>query len=226
MLDPVYSIVFTTAFLGSGHCIGMCGPVVAALSLSRPGRRRGFLFHLVYNAGRITTYVFIGIAAGWIGSLLSETRSFSIASHAILILADIFVILIGLRTGGLFKRLRSIRLEMPGSVQAMTGAVVMLQRLPEVIAAFPIGLVMGFLPCGFLYAIALAAAGRGDALQGGFIMLAFGLGTLPAILLFGSAVHWLSSTMRAELLRWAGFMVVCIGLYNAYRHFVLAGLLQ
>jgi len=48
---------------------------------------------------------------------------------------------------------------------------------------------------------------------------------VPAVLLFGSAVHWLSSSMRTELLRWAGFMVVAIGLYNGYRHLVLTGLL-
>jgi sulfite exporter TauE/SafE len=90
-------------------------------------------------------------------------------------------------------------------------------------AAVPVGLVMGLLPCGFLYAIALAAAGRGSVVEGGLIMLAFGLGTLPAMLLFGSAVHWLSATMRAELLRWAGFMVVFIGCYNLYQHIKLSG---
>lgn len=223
MIDPIYSIVFTTAFLGSGHCIGMCGPVVAALSLAEPRRKHGFFFHLGYNTGRLTTYVFIGILAGWIGSLLSESSSFSLVSNSILILADIFVVLIGLRTTGLINGLQKIRLELPGSIRAMTRTVKKLQQLPSMLAGLPIGLVMGFLPCGFLYAIALAAAGRGSVLQGGLIMLAFGLGTLPAILIFGSAVHWLSSSMRTELLRWAGFMVVAIGLYNGYRHLVLAG---
>ena len=84
---------------------------------------------------------------------------------------------------------------------------------------------MGFLPCGFLYAIALAAAGRGSVVEGGLIMLSFGLGTLPALFLFGSAIHWLSGTMRTELLRWAGFMVIFIGCYNLYQHIKLAGLL-
>lgn len=225
MIDPIYSIVFTTAFLGSGHCIGMCGPLVAALSLSDSECRHGFLFHLFYNIGRLTTYVMIGILAGWVGSLLSESRSFTLASHALLFLADLFVVLIGLRTTGLIRGLENIRLELPGSIRAMTRSVKKLQRLPSVLAGFPIGLIMGFLPCGFLYAIALAAAGRGSVIQGGLIMLAFGIGTFPAVLLFGSAVQWLTSSMRAELLRWAGFMVVTIGLYNGYRHLILAGIL-
>lgn len=223
MIDPIYSIVFSTALLGSGHCIGMCGPIVAALSLSNPGREHGIFFHLLYNCGRIITYVFIGIVAGWVGSLLNTAQTFSMLTQAILILADLFVIAIGLRTSGLFKRLAFIHLEIPGSMKIMTRAVSRLQKLPVIAAAFPIGLVMGFLPCGFLYAIALAAAGRGSPVEGGIIMLAFGLGTLPALFLFGSAIHWLSATMRTELLRWAGFMVVFIGCYNLYQHIRLSG---
>ncbi len=218
MIDPIYSIVFSTAFLGSGHCIGMCGPIVTALSLTRQDRKQVVFFHIFYNAGRLTTYVCIGILAGWVGSLLNKTQTFSLVSQGILILADLFVIAIGLRTTGIFKRLSCIRLELSGPTALMTRAVTRLRQLPTMAAAFPIGLIMGFLPCGFLYAIALAAAGRGSPVTGGLIMLAFGLGTLPALFLFGSAVHLLSTTMRAELLRWAGLMVVFVGGYNLYQH--------
>ena len=103
MIDPIYSIVFSTALLGSGHCIGMCGPIVAALSLAKQGRENGVIFHLFYNIGRLTTYIMIGVIAGWVGSLLNKTQSFTIVSHGILILADLFVIAIGLRTAGIFK---------------------------------------------------------------------------------------------------------------------------
>lgn len=223
MIDPIYSIVFSTALLGSGHCIGMCGPIVAALSLARPGGKHGLLFHLFYNAGRLTTYVFIGIIAGWLGSLLSTSQTFSHVSQGLLLIADLFVIAIGLRTSGMFRWLKFIHLEIPGSVGFMTRVVIHLQTLPAVAAAFPVGLVMGFLPCGFLYAIALAAAGRGDPLAGGLIMLAFGLGTLPALFLFGSAVQWISTALRKELLRWAGLMVVFVGAYNLYQHLLLSG---
>ena len=225
MIDPIYSIVFSTALLGSGHCIGMCGPIVAALSLAKPGREQGLFFNIFYNAGRLTTYICIGIVAGWVGSLLNTTQTFTLVSHGILILADLFVIAIGLKTSGLFTRMAFIHLEFPGSVSILTRSVAKLQKLPATTAAFPVGLIMGFLPCGFLYAIALAAAGRGSVVEGGLIMLSFGLGTLPALFLFGSAIHWLSGTMRTELLRWAGFMVIFIGCYNLYQHIKLFGLL-
>ncbi len=223
MIDPVYSIVLSTAFLGSGHCIGMCGPIVAALSLSPQAKRKGVLFHLCYNTGRITTYVFIGVLAGWLGSLLNKTETFSMVSHSILLLTDVFIIALGLATIGIFERIRIIPLEFPGIIRAMTNSVSRLQKLPVVFSAFPIGLIMGFLPCGFLYAIALAAAGRGSPSKGGLIMLAFGLGTLPALFLFGSAVHWLTTTVRREMLRWAGVLVVCMGCYNLYQHIQLMG---
>lgn len=223
MIDPVYPLVFSTAFLGSGHCLGMCGPIIAALSLGRPHRDQGIAFHVLYNSGRITTYVLIGITAGWLGSLLNTARTFTLLSQVLLVVADLLVIAIGLRTTGMFRKLSFIDLELPGALGIMTRTVARLRSLPPAAAAYPIGLVMGFLPCGFLYAIALAAAGRGNPGEGGLIMLAFGLGTLPALLLFGSAFHWVSVTMRNELLRWAGLMVVFVGGYNLYRHVSLTG---
>ena len=218
MIDPIYSIVLSTAFLGSGHCIGMCGPIVAALSLSGQAKGKGILFHLLYNSGRITTYFFIGMVAGWLGSLLNTTAAFSVVSHILLLLTDLCIIAIGLTTAGVFERFSLLNLEFPGAVRAMTKSIVKLRQLPTVFGAYPIGLIMGFLPCGFLYAIALAAAGRGSPIQGGLIMLAFGLGTLPALFLFGSTIHWLTTRVRQEMLRWAGILMVFMGCYNLYQH--------
>jgi len=219
MIDPIYSLVFSTAFLGSGHCIGMCGPLVAAFSLREPGWKRIFFFHALYNGGRLTTYTIIGICAGWIGSLLNTDHNFSLFSQAVLLLGDSTVILLGLKTSGLWSRFPALSLRVPAITPHITGMISGIRSLPlGRAAAFPIGMTMGFLPCGFLYAIALAAAGRGSAIQGGAIMFAFGLGTIPALFLFGSSVQILSTTMRRELLRWAGVLVVCIGAYNFYVH--------
>ena len=221
MLDPIYSIVFSTAFLGSGHCLGMCGPVVAALSMAR-GRGQGVLFHLLYHAGRLTTYTGIGITAGWVGSILTTGGAFTTVSHGLLLLADLLVIGMGLSTSGLLAHPARGRFEFPGAVGVITGSVSRLRELPGVLAALPLGLLMGFLPCGFLYAIALGAAGRGEPVQGGMIMLAFGLGTLPVLLFFGGAVHWLTRQVRAQMLRWAGVLVVFVGCLNFAKHMQLA----
>lgn len=215
MLDPIYSIVFSTAFLGSGHCLGMCGPVIAALSLARG---RGVAFHLLYHVGRLATYTGIGIAAGWVGSLLTKSGIFPTVAHSLLLMADLLVIGMGLAASGLLSRLGAGRLEFPGVLRALTGVMVRMGRMHGTVMGLPLGLLMGFLPCGFLYAIALAAAGRGEAGQGGMIMLAFGLGTLPSLLFFGGAVHWLTGQARLQMLRWAGLLVVVVGLVNFARH--------
>ena len=77
MTEPLYSMAFTTGLLGSGHCIGMCGGIVAALSISGEGQRGGLLFHILYNLGRILTYTLIGLMVGWLGSAIAYTDAFS-----------------------------------------------------------------------------------------------------------------------------------------------------
>ncbi len=158
MIDPLYSMALVTGLLGSGHCIGMCGGIVAALSLSGEGRRGGASFHLLYNAGRTATYALIGFLVGWLGSAIAFTDAFAGATRIVLVGSDLFVILLGLGTAGLFARLNFMRLEFAGPVQSLTRAVHRLRQLPPALAALPLGLLFGFLPCGFLYAMAITAA--------------------------------------------------------------------
>jgi len=225
MTDPLYSMALLTGFLGSGHCLGMCGGIVAALSLSGPGQAGGMLFHLLYNFGRILTYGLIGLLVGWLGSLMAYTESFADATRLLLVASDLFIIIIGLGTAGAFKHLNFMKLEFGGPVKALTGAVSRLQKLPTALAALPLGLVFGFLPCGFLYAMAITAAQTAASLKGAGVMLSFGLGTVPALFLFGSAAQWLSSRARNWMLRGAGIMVVLMGLINLARHLQLLGIL-
>ena len=103
MVDPIYSMALVTGFLGSGHCIGMCGGIVAALSLSGPGRQGGMLFHLLYSLGRVATYTGIGFLVGWLGSLMAYTESFQSFTRWLLLGSDIFIIALGLATAGAFS---------------------------------------------------------------------------------------------------------------------------
>ena len=123
MSDPLILMGLTTGLLGAGHCIGMCGALVGALSLSATGRPGGWSFHLLYNAGRVATYTLIGALAGWLGSALAYTDRFREVSRTLLIASDLFIILIGLGTAGLFAGLNVARLDFPGPLRAMTAAV-------------------------------------------------------------------------------------------------------
>ncbi|MCK4837400.1 MAG: sulfite exporter TauE/SafE family protein [Desulfobulbaceae bacterium] len=225
MTDPIYGMAFITGFLGSGHCLGMCGGIVTALSLSGSGQKGGPLFHLLYNSGRLLTYGLIGLLVGWLGSLMAYTTAFEGVSLWLLVASDLFIILIGLGTAGAFRRLNIMQLEFSGPLKTMTAAVGRLRQLPKGFAALPLGLTFGFLPCGFLYAMAITAAQTAAPLKASLVMIFFGLGTAPALFIFGSATQWLSSRARGWMLRGAGIMVVLMGLVNLTRHLQLIGLI-
>ena len=225
MFDPLYSMALLTGFLGSGHCLGMCGGIVAALSLSKPGRQGGLPFHLLYNLGRITTYGGIGLLVGWLGSLLAYSEGFERFSRLLLLGSDLFIIALGLGTAGAWQRLNFMKLEFASPARLLSGPVARLHRLPPGLAALPLGLLFGFLPCGFVYAMAITAAQTASPGRAGLVMLSFGLGTIPALFTFGSAAHWLGQRARTWMLRGAGLTVALMGLVNLFRHLQLFGIL-
>lgn len=224
-LDPLFAMAFTTALLGSGHCLGMCGPLVAALALSgsAAGGRCGVgvLFHLLYSSGRIITYTLLGALVGWFGSVLAYTQRLTVISAVALIFSDLFIIVVGLATAGAFRRFNALNLKFPAPTALLTLLVSRLNRFPPALRALPVGLLLGFLPCGFLYAMLIAAAQSTDPGRGALTMLAFGLGTAPALFLFGCSTGWLSGKVRGRLQRVAGLVVVAMGLYNLYHHLLI-----
>jgi len=223
MTDPLISMAFLTALLGSGHCIGMCGGLVAALSLSPVGRSAGPLFHLLYNLGRCLIYVLIGAGVGWMGSLLAWKQGLGSVPFALLIAGDLLVVVLGIGTAWPGRHLDLTRLEFPGPAKFLARHLLRLGSLPAGLSALVVGMAMGFLPCGFLYAMAINAASSASPVTGGAIMGAFALGTVPALLLFGEATQWLSARARGRMLRGAGLIVALMGCYNLVRHFGMIG---
>jgi sulfite exporter TauE/SafE len=217
MNDPLFAGAAVAGFLGSGHCLGMCGALVGALSLAAGGRA-GPAFHLLYSAGRVTTYAGLGYLAGWLGRGLDQAGGFRGAGWWVLAGANVMIILLGLGTAGAFRRLDVLRLEFAAPARALGAAVGALRRLPGSLAALPLGLVMGLLPCGLLYAVLLNAAATAQPPAAAGMMLGFGLGTVPALFLFGTASHLLGARLRGWMLRGAGLAVALMGAYNLYRH--------
>lgn len=213
-----FFLALTTGLAGSGHCIGMCGGLVAAFSLTPHGRRGGILFQLLYHLGRLTTYTLIGAAVGWLGSAIAYTDTFREVSRVVLIGSDLFIIVIGVGTLGAFSSLNIMRLDFPGPTTLFIAASRELRMLPPALSALPLGLLMGLLPCGFLYAVAITAAQSASPQSAALVMLGFGIGTVPALFLFGSATGWLGERARAWLLRLAGLMVAIMGIYNLFKH--------
>lgn len=225
MSDSLIYMAFVTGLLGTGHCIGMCGGLIGALSLSEAGKKGGWFFHLLYHAGRLTTYTFIGALVGWLGSALAYTDQFRMVTRSLLVGSDLFVILVGLGTAGAFTWINASKLDFPGPMRAMTAAVNRLRHLPPALAALPLGLLFGFIPCGYLYAVAITAAQSTSVATGALMLLAFGLGTAPSLLLLGGSAHWLSGRARIWMLRIAGLVVAAMGVVNLFRHLRMMGLL-
>jgi len=206
-MNPDYSLAFVSGLVGGfGHCIGMCGPIVAAFTLG--GREKIRLApHLLYNAGRIITYTFIGALMGLGGSFVNAAGRLAGFQNAVAVLAGLFMIVMGLgiaglapfatrggKGGGLFMRIAGPVLEGGSELRF-----------------FPLGLLLGFLPCGLSWSIFAGAAATGDMLRGFLFTLSFGLATIPALLLFGLVVGWLGSRVRSVLYRASGAVIVVMG---------------
>lgn len=209
-------LAFLAGLAGSFHCIGMCGGIVAALSMTtRPGSARSRTLSLaLYNVGRISTYTFLGILAGYIGSSL-DLPAMRAVGVWLGLAANLMVIAIGLASAfGFSWGLNSLesssgRFFAEPLRKAISG--------DSSFAFLPIGLMLGFLPCGLIYGPLAVAAANGNPLWGGLMMLALGLGTVPILMLFGSATGAVSAVFRSIMFRVLGLLIAAIGLMGLFR---------
>ncbi|WOD37586.1 sulfite exporter TauE/SafE family protein [Nodosilinea sp. E11] len=225
MLDLL--LIASVGFLGSfGHCLGMCGPITVAFSLSQssaaPSRWQHIFFHLLINLGRLISYGLVGIGIGALGSVLVASGQMagigSPLRQGVAIVTGLLLIWFGLAQispqsmpkvpflnpmSGLHDRLN----------RAMQGLSLNPQRWTPLL----LGLAWGLIPCGFLYAAQLKAAETTNPWAGGATMLAFGLGTLPMMLGVGVSTSWVSSDRRGQLFRLGGWITLIIGLLTVFR---------
>jgi uncharacterized protein len=222
--DSVYLLLFGSGLLGgAGHCVGMCGPLVAGFALALPDRR-AILPHALFSLGRVTTYAALGGAFGLSGSFVQVASAIAPYQNLLRFAAGAAVVLMGLAVGGWIPG-RS-RIEGTGIFGAAVSGVV--RRAAETGspgAAFPLGLATGLLPCGLVYTALLAAARAGmeaaspaaGFARGFLAMAAFGAGTVPALLLFGKAVGTAGIRLRGALEKLAAILLVGAGAVLAVR---------
>lgn len=202
-----------TAFLmglaGAGHCMAMCGGLAAAFG---DNISRGQL--LLYNMGRISSYAIAGIMVGIASMSLVQISPESL--NALRALSAAFLVALGLYFGGWWFGLNKLeRLGLPlwRRVQPFAVKVRQSQRSS---ARFVAGFIWGWLPCGLVYSALTWAALQATPAAGGLIMLAFGLGTLPAMFLFGIFSRTLMSIIRSSGFRKAmGILFILYGIWTA-----------
>nr|CRH07990.1 Conserved membrane protein of unknown function [Candidatus Magnetococcus massalia] len=208
------SLAFMAGILGSGHCLGMCGSLVSAFFSRFAKGLRGWMPYMAYHGGRVTIYLITGLLAGLLGLALTSTGIIGKAQGILQIVVGLLVIILGFELLGLpwlrlkynfwpFNRLQSLfgQLSAYGPVRgALTG-----------------GVLNGLMPCSLTLAMAVKATTAGGALQGGALMLAFGAGTLPAMLFVSLAFHKLGVKLRGWLLKIAGLFVIAMGVSTLWQ---------
>jgi sulfite exporter TauE/SafE len=197
-----YLLIFAGGLLGSAHCVGMCGAFMITLA-GQHGLSSNAVRQLTYNLGRVCTYALAGAFVGYFGRRVGlETRSVVVLQAALSCLAGTFLILEGLWSGGWLRRPWQSKPGCPGA-----SSFASLLRAREWPAVFAAGTLNGLLPCGLVYAYLALAASRGDMLGGVLTMTAFGLGTLPLLVLTGLSGHILKASLR----RWVfGIAAACM----------------
>ena len=202
---------FVVGLLGGVHCVGMCGGIVGALSFGLPAERNLPIL-LAYNVGRISSYTLAGALMGALGFYFSGLLPVQTAQKALLSLAGLFLILMGLYLAGWWNVLS--RVERAGGVLWRRIEPLGRGLLPvrSVRHGLLLGLLWGWLPCGLVYSALVWTVSAGGALEGALLMLAFGLGTLPNLLLMGAAAAQLNRWVKRPAVRAvAGTLVMVFG---------------
>jgi uncharacterized protein len=212
MPDSGFLALFLVGLLGGTHCVGMCGGIVGALSMGAAGR---WSLHLAYNAGRILSYGAAGAMAGALGAASLGLEGQVPVRLILYFMANLMLVALGLYLLGVTRALAFT--ERAG--QSLWRRIQPLTRrfLPARSAAqaLPLGLLWGWLPCGLVYSALASALSAGSAGRGALMMLAFGLGTLPNLLLAGMVLARLNEFVRRPVVRVAsGLLVLGFGVYG------------
>lgn len=217
-----FAAILSVALLGSvGHCIGMCGGFVVAYSAAKikqeHGRGTQFFLHLLYNLGRVSAYVAIGAVLGLVGKLLMYTHAAQGTLYAVI---GALMILTGLSLMGKSRFLSSVE----ASIASSSFIKRSFQKLvaSQTPASFYfLGVLNGFIPCGFVYFFGVSAAATGSPLWGAVVMGLFGLCTVPAMMGLGYLVGFLrNTTLRSFMVKLASLVVVGYGFFMLYKAYI------
>lgn len=208
--------------LASGvHCLGMCGGIVAAFSSgSAQGPRKTPAWPLLaaFNAGRVGAYTFAGAAAGAFGGAGAYAAGLLDMQVALFVAANVALVLIGLHLAGVspaLARLEALGRPVWKRIQPLAARVLPARTLAQAVLA---GSLWGWLPCGLVYGMLVTAVASGSAERGALTMLAFGLGTVPNMMLAGMALERLRRLVALRSARlFAGSLVLAFGVFGLAR---------
>jgi sulfite exporter TauE/SafE len=218
-----YAVIFLAGFAGSFHCIGMCGGFACTLGACHEGRRSIVERQLLYNLGRVTTYAFLGVLAGVVGQVLCTSAGLTntvldgplnTGQRLFAAASGLLMLLMALQLFG-FQRMRAVAVGFGGG--ALVSSFRALLAAPGRGAPLAFGVFNGFLPCPLVYAFAAQATASASGLTGMLTMVAFGLGTFPAMLMMGGIGHTVGPSWRHRGVRLAASFILVLGLITVGR---------
>lgn len=216
VFDPAVLVTaFMAGLLGSGHCFGMCGGIAGSLgALSGKGTDSMALPALQFNIGRILSYAVLGALAGGILGAAGDIMALKSLGKYLRAITALMVLFIGLRFLIDWRGLDLIEKGGAGLWKRVMPFAMRISQRHDWIGRFGLGLCWGFLPCGLVYTILMTAASTGAVISGGATMLAFGIGTLPAMLGLTLAAPALNTFLSDRLVRRiVGFSLVVLALW-------------
>lgn len=210
---PAAGAALLTGILGSAHCFGMCSGIsgMFAVHAQQASVRARLPLAIGYNLGRVVSYALLGIIVAVLGS--SATSAIPTLAGPMRLIAGLVIVLVGLQIAfdwRVLKPLEQLGSKLWSRIAPLAQRLVPVTNLPR---AFGLGLLWGWLPCGLVYSVLLVAATSGSAANGALIMLSFGAGTIPAMLLTGMGTAKLAQFMRRKNARLGfGLLIVALGL--------------
>ena len=215
--------VWLASLLGSAHCAAMCGGFVCAYA----GGARGTAdraAHVAYNLGRLASYLALGVVAGVAGTSLSRAGSIAGVARPAAVVAGTLMMLWGLAAALRAGDVRVPQLPLTGKAPALLRrALVAVAAQPAPVRAGTLGALTALLPCGWLWAFAITAAGTGSLAGALVVMTAFWAGTVPALAAVGLAAQRAAGPLRARLPMLTAGVLVVLGLLTIAGKFQPAG---
>jgi len=206
----VYTLALMTGFFGSGHCAGMCGALVAGFFMK--SEKKSVWPYFAYHFARISMYTLVGISAALIGVALVSTGLLGHIQGLLQVAIGFFVIILALGIVGLSP--------WQFSMKYMPTKVLSAARRGSILGASMGGMLNGLMPCPLTFAMAVNATSAATPIEGGLMMLALGVGTLPTMFLVTFAFGKLGTGARGIMLKVAAVLMIVMGantMYNGIR---------
>jgi uncharacterized protein len=217
-------LLFFASFLGSAHCVGMCGPYVAmcAARLAPAAGKTGpgLGARVLFNVGRVAVYVGIGALVGAFGQIVLAAGASGRLGGLVALVAGAAAVAFGLSLAGLFPD-PAAALNRLGFDALIRGGAREALHAPRFLSPILLGALQGAFPCALVYGAAARAAAAGSPVAGAGVMLAFGLGTVPAIFALSSVSPAVLRRVRGW--RWAGLLIAAVGVLLILRGLAAVG---